>query len=176
MNKKLAILLVIVIAVSMLAGCTTNSGNESSTGGNATEKNNNAEEKITLRIYAQYFDDDTKVPYDYAVEELKKAYPNVKLELEPQAQDDGQKLMTLAATGNLPDIYQVGLAQIENFKKSGNIMILNEVAEKQVLLTRFMKVQKTFFITKTVIFMHFRMQATNMFCGITTRHCLNSTR
>lgn len=130
MNKKLAILLVIVIAVSMLAGCTTNSGNETSTGGNATEKNNNAEEKITLRIYAQYFDDDTKVPYDYAVEELKKAYPNVKLELEPQAQDDGQKLMTLAATGNLPDIYQVGLAQIENFKKSGNIMILNEVAEK----------------------------------------------
>ena len=87
-------------------------------------------ENITLRIYAQYADDDTKVPYDYAVEALKEAYPNVTLELDVQAQDDGQKLMTYAATGNLPDIYQVALAQIENFKKSGNIMVLNEVAER----------------------------------------------
>jgi raffinose/stachyose/melibiose transport system substrate-binding protein len=50
--------------------------------------------------------------------------------MEVQAQDDGQKLMTYAATGNLPDIYQVALAQIENFKESGNIMVLNDVAEK----------------------------------------------
>ena len=27
-----------------------------------------AEEKIKLQIYGQYADDDTKVPYDYAVE------------------------------------------------------------------------------------------------------------
>ena len=89
-----------------------------------------SEEEATLRIYAQYSDDDTKVPYDYAVEQLKTAYPNVTLELEVQAQDDGQKLMTYAATGNLPDIYQVALAQIENFKESGNIMVLNDVAER----------------------------------------------
>ena len=88
-----------------------------------------SEEEATLRIYAQYSDDDTKVPYDYAVEQLTIAYPNVKLELEVQAQDDGQKLMTYAATGNLPDIYQVALAQIENFKESGNIMVLNDVAK-----------------------------------------------
>lgn len=89
-----------------------------------------SEEEAVLRIYAQYSDDDTKVPYDYAIEQLKTAYPNVTLELEVQAQDDGQKLMTYAATGNLPDIYQVALAQIENFKESGNIMVLNDIAEK----------------------------------------------
>ncbi len=88
-----------------------------------------SEEEATLRIYAQYSDDDTIIPYDYAVEQLAIAYPNVTLELEVQAQDDGQKLMTYAATGNLPDIYQVALAQIENFKESGNIMVLNDVAK-----------------------------------------------
>src|SRR5665647_1992924 len=85
-----------------------------------------SEEEATLKIYAQYSDDDTKVPYDYAVEQMAIAYPNVKLELEVQAQDDGQKLMTYAATGNLPDIFQVSSAQIENFKESGNIMVLND--------------------------------------------------
>jgi len=38
-----------------------------------------SEEEATLRIYAQYSDDDTKVPYDYAVKQLAIAYPNVKL-------------------------------------------------------------------------------------------------
>lgn len=133
MKKKLMILLTLAIAFSLLIGCTANSGGGSATGGQSTaekEPGGKQEEKVTLRIYGQYFDDDTKVPYDYAVEALKTAYPNVTLELEPQAQDDGQKLMTLAATGNLPDIYQVALAQIENFKNSGNIMVLNEIAEK----------------------------------------------
>jgi len=129
MKKKLAILITLAIIFSLLTACV--SGGGSVTGGQTTEEPDvKQEEKVTLRIYAQYFDDDTKVPYDYAVEALKTAYPNVTLELEPQAQDDAQKLMTLAATGNLPDIYQAALAQIENFKKSGNIMVLNEVAER----------------------------------------------
>lgn len=108
---------------------TTETTTEASTDTAALPEGVLSEEKATLKIYAQYSDDDTKVPYDYAVEQLKIAYPNVKLELEPQAQDDGQKLMTYAATGNLPDIYQVALAQIENFKQSGNIMVLNDIAK-----------------------------------------------
>lgn len=94
------------------------------------------EEPVTLKIYAQYSDEDTKVPYDYMIQELAKAYPHVTLELDIQAQDDGQKLQTYAATGNLPDIFQVGLSQIETFKKSGNIMILNDVAQKTGLLDK----------------------------------------
>lgn len=86
-------------------------------------------EPVTLRIYAQYADEDTKIPYDYAVAELAKAYPHVTLELDVQAQDDGAKLQTYAATGNLPDIFQVGAAQIETFKESGNIMVLNDFAK-----------------------------------------------
>lgn len=142
MKKVVALILSFVLCMTMMVGCASTAKEETktteetvTTAPAATEvpaatEAPAAAEPVTLRIYAQYSDDDTKVPYDYAVEALKVAYPNVTLELEVQAQDDGQKLMTYAATGNLPDIYQVALAQIENFKESGNIMVLNDVAEK----------------------------------------------
>lgn len=145
MKKITALTLSLVFCFAMLMGCSNKAKDDTAVGdttkpettvsgetaGEDTAKSDTAaEEKVTLRIYVQYSDDDTKVPYDYAIEQLKTAYPNVTLELDPLAQDDGQKLMTYAATGNLPDIYQVNLAQIENFKASGNIMVLNDVAEK----------------------------------------------
>ncbi len=134
MKKILVLAMSMVLSFSVLAGCTNNS-NDSSAAGQDSSSEVLAEgvlsnEEATLSIYAQYSDDDTKIPYDYAVEQLKKAYPNVTLKLEVQAQDDGQKLMTYAATGNLPDIYQVALSQIENFKESGNIMVLNDIAKE----------------------------------------------
>lgn len=132
MKKMVALLLCLVLAVGVVAGCSkkenkveTKKDSVSKEVSKGTEK----EEKVTLKIYAQYADEDTKVPYDYAVAELAKVYPNVTLELDVQAQDDGQKLQTYAATGNLPDIFQVGLQQIESFKTSGNIMVLNDVAK-----------------------------------------------
>ena len=87
-----------------------------------------AEDKVTLKIYAQYADDDTKVPYDYAVEKLKEAYPNVELELIIQAQDDGATLLTLAANHNLPDIFQTGAGIMPTLRASNQMMVLNDVA------------------------------------------------
>ena len=87
-------------------------------------------EKVTLKIYAQYADDDTKVPYDYAVEKLAEAYPNVELELIVQAQDDGATLLSLAAAGQLPDIYQTGSGIFSTLRQSNQMMVLNDVAEK----------------------------------------------
>lgn len=89
-----------------------------------------AEDKVTLKIYAQYADDDTKVPYDYAVEKLAEAYPNVELELIVQAQDDGATLLSLAAAKNLPDIYQTGAGIMPTLRASNQMMVLNDVAEK----------------------------------------------
>ncbi len=143
MKKFLSLLLVSIMVLS-LAACrseesaeetktetTTDGASETKTDGDSEEKadETGADEEITLTIYAQYSDDDTKIPYDYAVEELAKAYPNVTLELDIQAQDDGQKLQTYAATGNLPDIFQVGLSQINAFKESGNILVLDDYVE-----------------------------------------------
>ena len=93
-------------------------------------------DKVTLSIYTQYADDDTKVPYDYAVEQLKEAYPNVELNLIVQAQDDGQTLKTLAATGQLPDIYQASTDIINTFRESNQIMVLNDVAQSTGFLDK----------------------------------------
>lgn len=131
MKKILTLFLVLALTLTMFAGCAKN---EESTNEQTTSEAK--DEQVTLRIYAQYSDDDTKVPYDYAVAELKKAYPNVTLELDIQAQDDGQKLQTYAATGNLPDIFQVGSTQIETFKESGNILILDDYAKSTGFLDK----------------------------------------
>ncbi|SDP03467.1 raffinose/stachyose/melibiose transport system substrate-binding protein [Paenibacillus sp. yr247] len=84
---------------------------------------------VKLRIYAKYFDDDTKKPYDYAVSELKKAMPNIELELDPYVQDNSQKLKTYAATGNLPDIFDGGLTDFQTFNNSKNILVLDNEPE-----------------------------------------------
>jgi raffinose/stachyose/melibiose transport system substrate-binding protein len=134
--KKIATALASLSLVFVSAcGSNGNNANTADNGANTgsaavTEEAAAAPEKaVKLRIYAQYSDDDTKLPYDYAVAELKKEMPNVELELEVQAQDDGQKLKTYAATGNLPDIYQAGTDIISTFKKSGNILELDQYAD-----------------------------------------------
>ncbi len=145
MKKVTALAFSFILCFALLAGCSGKTSNETASDATTPEATVTtapaateaalpegviSDEEATLKIYAQYSDDDTKIPYDYAVEQLKTAFPKVTLELEVQAQDDGQKLMTYAATGNLPDIYQVALAQIENFKQSGNIMVLNDIAKE----------------------------------------------
>lgn len=118
-----------VMAATEETGAVKESG-EASTEKAAQAKGVISDEEATLKIYAQYADEDTKVPFDYAKEQLAIAYPNVTLDLDIEAQDDGQKLQTYAATGNLPDIFRVELAQIEAFKKSGNLMVLNDISDK----------------------------------------------
>jgi len=105
-----------------------------------------AEEKIKLQIYAQYADDDTKVPYDYAVEKLAEAYPNVELELIPQAQDDGATLLAKAKINDLPDIYQTGSGIVTTLRNSKQMMVLNEVAEKTGFYDKVYETEKQFMI------------------------------
>lgn len=125
--KRLIAALIVVMMMSLaFAGCAPAETKQSDAPKENVDTGETKEELITLKIYAQYSDEDTKVPYDYAAQELKKVYPNVKLELDIQSQDDGQKLQTYAATGNLPDIFQVGTAQIETFKESKNILVLDD--------------------------------------------------
>lgn len=134
MKKRL---LSMVLCAGMVASLLTGCGSDKKTTGDATDApttakptESAAEEQITLDIYAQYADDDTKVPYDYAVKELEKKYKNVKLNLIVQAQDDGATLKTLAATGQLPDIFQAGTEIINSFRETNQVMVLNDVAKK----------------------------------------------
>ena len=95
-----------------------------------------ASDSVVLKIYAQYADDDTKVPYDYAVSKLAEAFPNVQLELIPQAQDDGATLLALAAAGNLPDIFQTGSGILSTFRESNQVMVLDDVAKASGFLDK----------------------------------------
>lgn len=140
MEKRLVkvsgILLVIILVLTSIVGCTPSVKEEEVTAAEGTEDIVSDEteqeepEQITLRIYAQYSSDDEKQPFDYAVEKMKEIMPNVNLELEIMAQDDNQKIKTYAATGNLPDIFIATTDVIESFKKSDNILMLDEYVKK----------------------------------------------
>ena len=147
MRKKfLSSVLALTLAGAMLVGCGTQANTKTSetpapaaetkTEEKAPEAEASSDEKVTISIYTQYADDDTKVPYDYAVQELAKEYPNVELNLIVQAQDDGQTLKTLAATGQLPDIYQASTDIINTFRSSNQIMVLNDVAKSTGFLDK----------------------------------------
>ncbi|MBO6240827.1 MAG: extracellular solute-binding protein [Butyrivibrio sp.] len=160
MKKKiLSSLLCATVAATTIIGCgqsaqetsesTTNataevSATEATSEEAKTEETTSSDsgEKVTLSIYTQYADDDTKVPYDYAVEQLKEAFPNVELNLIVQAQDDGQTLKTLAATGQLPDIYQASTDIINTFRESNQIMVLNDVAQSTGFLDKLYEANK----------------------------------
>jgi raffinose/stachyose/melibiose transport system substrate-binding protein len=111
------------------AGSTAPASSASASSSSASPSASPTAQPVQLKIYAQYFDDDTKKPYDYAVAELKKAMPNVDLQLEPSMQDNGQKLRTYAASGNMPDIFQpIGYSDIKSFAASKNIEVLDNAA------------------------------------------------
>lgn len=137
-RRVIGLLLSMTMVASLLVGC--GKKEEATTEAPATEAveepeatepepEEPAEEPVTLTIYAQYADDDTKIPYDYAVEKLAEAYPNVTLELIVQAQDDGMTLSTLAATDNLPDIFQANTDIINSFRETNQIMDVTDVVK-----------------------------------------------
>ncbi len=158
MKKKiLSSLLCAAVTASTIVGCGQSAATSTSTTDSAKNEASKTEavaetkaeeqtadsgEKVTLSVYTQYADDDTKVPYDYAVEQLKEAYPNVELNLIVQAQDDGQTLKTLAATGQLPDIYQASTDIINTFRESNQIMVLNDVAKSTGYLDKIYEANK----------------------------------
>lgn len=88
------------------------------------------DEKVVLKLYANYSADQEIRTLDYALSEMKKIMPNVEVEIEPVAQDDGQKLKTYAASGNLPDIFDVSGVNIELFNKSDALMELDSYVQE----------------------------------------------
>ena len=88
--------------------------------------------KKTLTLYTAYYGEDVLV-LDYAIQKLKELHPYIEIEIEPEIQDDGLKLKSYAATGQLPDIFRVTESTIEIFKKSNNIFPLNEYIHEEYI-------------------------------------------
>lgn len=147
--KKICSILALIFLVSMV-GCGSQGGNSSTANSQNTvaattsqsstpESTKAAEEKVKLKIYAQYSADDEKQPYDYALEKMKTEMPNVELEIEIMAQDDNQKIKTYAATNNLPDIFVATTDIIESFKNSNNILMLDQYVKDLKIEDRFLQ-------------------------------------
>ncbi|MFC5529394.1 ABC transporter substrate-binding protein [Cohnella yongneupensis] len=117
-----------------VASATGSAANSEASG---TASNATPAQKIKLRIYAKYFDDDTKKPYDYAVAALKQEMPEIELVLDPMQQDNNQKLKTYAATGNMPDIFDADYSIIKAFSESKNIEVLDDAQATKDLLANF---------------------------------------
>ena len=134
MKKLLALLLVLAMTFG-LAACGQESAQPSASPSQssdpAAEQTGDAEhEPVTLRIYVRYSDDDTILPYDYAVECLKEDMPWVTLELEAMPADDGVKLKSMVATGDLPDIFSLqGSDLIDSMIQAGAVADLTEAIE-----------------------------------------------
>lgn len=134
MKKLLALLLVLAMTFG-LAACGQESAQPSDAPSQssdpAAEQTGDAEhETVTLRIYVRYSDDDTILPYDYAVECLKEDMPWVTLELEAMPADDGVKLKSMVATGDLPDIFSLqGSDLIDSMIQAGAVADLTEAIE-----------------------------------------------
>lgn len=130
MKKKImSMLLCTSMMAGLLAGC-----------GSSSDKSEDG--KVTLKIYAQYADDDTKIPYDYAAAAVKEKFPNVNLELVIQAQDDGATLDTLASTNQLPDIFQANTNIINTFRETNQVMVLDDVAKSSGYLDKVIDTNK----------------------------------
>jgi raffinose/stachyose/melibiose transport system substrate-binding protein len=93
----------------------------------------------TFTIYAQYSSDGEKTTFDYAATAMKKLYPNVKLNIDVQPQDNGVKLRTYMATGSLPDIVFLNSMDISTAVKSNSIIPLDKYV-KQLNLTSQMSI------------------------------------
>ena len=134
MKKLLALLLVLAMTFG-LAACGQESAQPSDAPSQssdpAAEQTGDAEhEPVTLRIYVRYSDDDTILPYDYAVECLKEDMPWVTLELEAMPADDSVKLKSMVATGDLPDIFSLqGSDLIDSMIQAGAVADLTEDIE-----------------------------------------------
>lgn len=132
MKRVLALILALVMLCALTAcGNSANAPASSSaeTSAPAAEPASDGEasgaeehKPVTLRVYVRYSDDDTILPYDYFAECLAKDMPWVTLELDPMPADDGVKLKSMAATGDLPDIFALtGTAMIDSMVEAGAV-------------------------------------------------------
>lgn len=135
MKKLLVISLALTLLLGVAAcGSGTETGSETKT--EAGDKDNGPaskpEEKIQLKLYA-YDVDNGKQAHDIIIPQLEEKF-NVSIERIHRADGTGVELKTMAAIGEMPDIFEVkGPAIVDVLVQSGDIMALDDMIEEQNL-------------------------------------------
>ena len=83
-----------------------------------------------LTVYRYYADAD-KENIDYAIEQMGKKYPNLKINIEARIGSDGEALREWAAVGELPDVFEINSQDVfDLLKGNGDLYIVDAVVEK----------------------------------------------
>ncbi len=90
------------------------------------------QEQVTLR-FATLSDPGEQGNVEKWLAEFNKEQPNVKVTVEPQSGDYGQKLTVQAASGTLPDLYWISDQMVPGFANQGLMLNLDESIQKSGL-------------------------------------------
>jgi len=136
MVKKFSLLLVLLLLIFAVIGCSSGASNEgSSPSSNGVQVNENGEEIIELR-FAWW---GTQVRHDRTQEVIKlfeEQNPNIKIKVEFTGWDGyWEKLATQAAGQNLPDLIQISYAYLAEYVDRGLIGDLTPYVENGVINT-----------------------------------------
>lgn len=133
MKRLIALLLAVCLCAGLLAGCGGNAPAETDSSLAAAQEAMTLEElkqqTAELTLYTYYVDSDKEI-VDYALNEMKKIFPNVTVIPENRTDADGTVLKTRAAVGELPDIFECPSNVLESFATSGDILPLDEAMEE----------------------------------------------
>lgn len=111
-KKLLSIVAVVSMTVSLVAGCGGNSDGESSDGG---------ETQITLEVMSGMMGEKVEGGIEQEIaDEFMKQKPDIKIEFIPMPTNDAQKkIVTLATSGDLPDLVGVQPTWLAQFDEMG---------------------------------------------------------
>ncbi len=124
-KKSLVLFLTGVMLASALAGCSSNSEEDS-----GTEKNS-GEEKITLSFLRAGTSENVQKVYEELIEAYEKEHPNIKIEYEQVGfgEELETKLNTMYASGMAPDIVRAPISTIAERASRGQYANLDEYIE-----------------------------------------------
>ena len=143
-KKAVAVMLSMVMAVGLLAGC--GGGDDDTPKNNPVEKENTGDEKTDqpedgggedpaasgetkvpeeITLYTYYADASIEV-IDKTLERLKEIYPDLTINIEHRTDSDGAVLKTRASVGELPDIFECTGSLTDILIESGDLAVLDD--------------------------------------------------
>lgn len=130
MKKTIALLLALALSASLFAACGAPAASQASTPAAQSAQPKASLEDLKqataeLSLYTYYVDSDKEI-IDYALEQMKKIFPNVTVVPENRTDADGTVLKTRAAVGELPDMFECPSNVMDSFATSGDIVALDD--------------------------------------------------
>lgn len=123
--KRFNILALVLVLTLSLAAC---AGNDNADTGNKDNNEGTTEDKKQLSIFIPGYEDEMFKPlYDASIEDFRKEYEDVELEVVPAGWDEANsKLVSLIQAGETPDVIITGSRSLRQFAELGAIAKLDD--------------------------------------------------